>query len=191
MKACINSVTLPEHLWGIFRMIHYPKTNSDIKPCLFIHVEHIVDDAREYEWEVGVRRWSEKVFSCISESRLANGWHATEEIQRLRMIIAQSKPHSIRSYQQSQQRENFGRDNFAKRHQPQTVSHNEILKGGPPCPDYNSNSSCTQKSGHIKDGKRLVHVCSFCLFNTSTANNHPEAFCRNKVRLGAGHLHFQ
>lgn len=30
VKATINSVTLPEHLWGIFRIMHDPKTVSDI-----------------------------------------------------------------------------------------------------------------------------------------------------------------
>lgn len=186
VKACINSVTLLEHLWGIFRMIHDPKTNADIKPCLILHVEQIVEDARKYEWEVGVRRWSEEVFSRISEGRLVNGWHATQEIQRLRMIIAQSKPFTARAYSQSQPRDNSGR-----RHLPQAQPQSEILKGGPPCPDFNCNTGCTLKSGHIKDGKRLVHVCSFCLINTSAANSHPEAYCRNKVRLGTGHPHFQ
>lgn len=90
IRACINPETLPEHLWGIFRMIHDPKTNSDIKPCLILHIEQIVEDARDYEWETGVRRWSEEVFSRIVEGRLVNGWHSTDEIQRMRMILAQS-----------------------------------------------------------------------------------------------------
>lgn len=107
IKASINSVTLPEHLWGIFRMIHDPKTNPDTKPCLIVHVEQIVEDAREYEWETGVRRWSEEVFSRISEGRLVNGWHSTDEIQGIRMIMAQSKPLAARTHQQTQQRDNF------------------------------------------------------------------------------------
>lgn len=56
VKAAINSVTLPEHLWGIFRMIHDPKSDPDTKPCLMLHIEQIVEDAREFEWETGVRR---------------------------------------------------------------------------------------------------------------------------------------
>lgn len=186
IKASINSVTLPEHLWGIFRIIHDPKTLSDTKPCLMAHIEQIVEDAREYEWDTGVRRWSEEVFSRISEGRLASGWHATDEIQRLRMILAQSKPMTTRPNTQNQQR-----DVFNRRQPSQSQPQADILKGGPPCPDYNSTAGCSLKSGHIKDGKRLVHICAFCLHNTSATNTHSEAHCRNKVRLTGGYHHFQ
>lgn len=185
VKALINSVTLPEHLWGIFRILHDPKTNQDIKPCLMVHIEQIVEDAREYEWEAGVRRWSEEVFSRISEGRLVSGWHSTDEIQRMRMILAQSKPIQAAQVQHNQ------RDNYVRKVPSQTQQQSEILKGGPPCPDYNSTSGCTLKSGHIKNGKRLIHVCSFCLLNTSATNTHPEAYCRNKIRLTGGMNHFQ
>lgn len=110
IKATINSVTLPEHLWGIFRIMHDPKTDTDVKPCLMIHIEQIVEDAREFDWELGVRRWSEEVFSRISEGRLANGWHAYDEIQRMRMVIAQSKP-----FVPKQQGQNFYKDNSNRR----------------------------------------------------------------------------
>lgn len=186
VKASINSVTLPEHLWGIFRIMHDPKTDSDVKPCLIIHIEQIVEDAREFDWELGVRRWSEEVFSRISEGRLANGWHAYDEIQRMRMVIAQSKPSAPR-----QQTQGYYKENFNKRQQTQAQAQLDIHKGGPPCPDYNSTTGCTLNSGHIKHGKRMVHVCSFCLINTSAANNHPEAYCRNKVRLAGSNTHFQ
>lgn len=127
IKATINSVTLPEHLWGIFRIIHDPKSNPDIKPCLMVHIEQIVEDAREFEWEAGVRGWSEEVFSRISEGRLVNGWHSYDEIQRMRMIIAQSKPITTRPQAQSYTRENFGR-----KQQFQNQPQFDILRGGPP-----------------------------------------------------------
>lgn len=145
-----------------------------------------MEDAREYDWELGVRRWSEEVFSRISEGRLLSGWHSSEEIQRMRMIIGQSKPQVSWPYTQNQQR-----DNSNRRQQAQPHLQSEILKGGPPCPDYNSVTGCTLKSGHIKDGKKMVHVCSFCLHNTSAANAHPEPYCRYKVRLTGASHHFQ
>lgn len=186
IKATINSVTLPEHLWGIFRMIHDPKTNPDTKPCLMLHVEQLVEDAREYEWETGVRRWSEEVFSRIAEGRLSSGWHSTDEIQRMRMILGQSKPLSARSLNYMAQRD-YGRKPPAH---TQSQPQNEIMKGGPPCPDFNAPGGCVLKSGHVKDGKRFVHICSFCLYNTSAANPHSEAHCRNKLRLTSGSHHF-
>lgn len=186
VKVAINSVTLPEHLWGIFRMIHDPKLSPDIMPALMAHIEHIVEDSREFEWETGVRRWSEEVFSRISEGRLPNGWLSQDEIQRMRMIIAQSKPITTKPLPYTYPKENFG-----KRQAQQNQSQHDILRGGPPCPDYNSATGCTLNLGHIKNGKRLVHVCSFCLHNTSAANTHPEAYCRNKARITGSNNHFQ
>lgn len=153
-----------------------------------VHVEQIVEDAREYEWETGVRRWSEEVFSRITEGRLVYGWHSTDDIQRMRMILAQSKPLTNRTYAQNNQRDNFGRRPTS---QHQAQPSNEILRGGPPCPEYNSATGCTLKSGHIKDGKRFIQVCLFCLHNTSAPNAHPEVYCRNKVRLASSSHHFQ
>lgn len=186
VKATINLVTLPEHLWGIFRIMHDPKTDPDVKPCLMMHIEQIVEDALEFDWELGVRRWSEEVFSRISEGRLVNGWHGYEEIQRMRMVIAQSKPLAP-----GQQGQNNYKDNYNKRQNYQSQSQQDVHRGGPPCPEYNSATGCTLNSGHIKQGKRMVHVCSFCLHHTSATNNHPEAYCRNKVCLTGSNPHFQ
>lgn len=187
VKATINSVTLPEHLWGIFRIIHHAKTDPDIKPCLMLHIEQIIEDAREFDWELGVRRWSEEVFSRISEGRLPNGWHAYDEISRMRMVIAQSKPIGTRPQNQQYYKDTFHKKQpLQNQNQPQT----DIHRRGPPCPDYNSPTGWTLSSGHIKQGKRLVHVCSFCLLNTSTANYHPETYCRNKVCITGNNNHF-
>lgn len=187
VKASINSVMLSEHLWGIFRIMHDPKTDPDIKPCLILHIEQIVEDAREFEWEAGVRRWSEEVFSRITEGRLVNGWHSYDEIQRMRLILAQSKPIPSRPQQQAYSRDAYNN----KRSSSQANNQHDILKGGPPYPDYNSSTGCTLTSGHIKNGKRLVHVCSFCLHHTSASNPHPEAYWRNKIRLTGANNHFQ
>lgn len=189
IKATINSVTIPEHLWGIFRIMHDPKSEPDIKPCLMVHIEQIVEDAREYEWEAGVRRWSEEVFSRISEGRLASGWHSYDEIQRMRMVIAQSKPITTRQQNQSSVKDSYTR-RYPHQNQPNQPQQ-DILKGGPPCPEYNSSTGCTLNSGHIKNGKRLIHICSFCLHQTSASNTHPEAYCRNKLRLTGSNNHFQ
>lgn len=44
VQAQINSVTLSEHLWGIFRIIYNPKVDPAIKPELMRHMEQIVED---------------------------------------------------------------------------------------------------------------------------------------------------
>lgn len=45
---------------------------------------------------------------------------------------------------------------------------------------------CSLASGHILNGKKMIHVCSFCLFNNSAAHNHAEAHCRNKMHSTTG-----
>lgn len=187
VNASINSVSMAEHLWGIFRMLHDHKTDPDIKPCLMLHMEQIVEDGREFEWATGVRRWSEETFSRIAEGRMLNGWHSYDEIKRLRMIISQSKP--ISTHQPPTQKEQS-----YKRHTQGSQQGYEMLRGSPPCPAYNSTTGCNLNSGHISNGKRMVHICAFCLHNTSAVNPHPEAQCRNKIRLtgsNASASHFQ
>lgn len=86
--------------------------------------------------------------------------------------------------------------NALPRRQAQLSQHGqnnqqEVLKGGPPCPAFNPNKGCTLNSGHVINGKKMVHVCSFCLFNTSAANTHSESQYRNKIRFGTASGHFQ
>lgn len=46
---------------------------------------------------------------------------------------------------------------------PQAQQAVEVFKGGPPCPQYNSQLGCHLQSGHGgPNGRRYVHVCSFC-----------------------------
>lgn len=91
-QAQINSVTLSEHLWGMFRIICDPKVDPSIKPELMRHMEQIVEDGQEFDWELGVRRWSEEVFSRVAQNRLPLGWHSRNEIQMLRLTISQTAP---------------------------------------------------------------------------------------------------
>lgn len=86
--TAMNSLSLPEHLWGIFAMIHDPATANNIKPALLRHVEEIVEDCRDYEWSTAVRRWSEECFSLVAENRLPQGWLTAGRIQLLRVSIS-------------------------------------------------------------------------------------------------------
>lgn len=73
---------------------------------------------------------------------------------------------------------------------PQPTDH---LRGGPPCANYNSQKGCPLPSGHVHNGKKLMHICAFCLFDSATARPHPEFYCRNRqptsiFRSWPGHL---
>lgn len=43
-QESINSITLSEHLWGMFSIIDDPEVDPSIKPELMRHIQHIVED---------------------------------------------------------------------------------------------------------------------------------------------------
>lgn len=173
-RATINSLTISEHCWGIFRMIHDEEVQADIKPNLLIHIEQILEDTQEYDWQTAVRPWSIKVFSRIAEGRIFGGWSAKTEIQNLRMMIVQASTAKIDN------RDN--RDTTQANRPHFSAQSSEQLRGGHPCVNYNSQKGCTLPSGHLHNGKKLIHICAFCLFDSAAARPHPEFYCRNKQR---------
>lgn len=180
-RATINSLSLQEHLWAIFRMLRDDRVPAADKPFLHSHIEEILEDTRDYEWDSAVRKWSDEIFSLVSEGRLK--WDQVSKIQLLRMSMARP----------STARRSISRDNTKDipfRVRQQTQSQPEILKGGPPCVQFNTPNGCSLPSGHILNGRRLLHICAYCLMQTASANPHSEVVCRNKIRHAAGN-HFQ
>lgn len=175
-RAAVNSVSLAEHLWGIFQIIRDNTVDNEIKPFLLVHMEQILEDACKYEWATAVRPWSEDIFSRVADGRLAKGWADTQEIQNLRMKISQASTAKIGVPKDIQQAAS------AQQKQHQFPNMFEHLRGGPPCVNFNSAKGCLLPSGHLLNGKKLVHICAFCLFNASAARPHSEYYCRNKQR---------
>lgn len=174
-RASVNSVSLAEHLWGIFQIIRDNAVDNETKPFLLIHMEQVLEDSCEYEWATAVRPWSEDIFSRVADGRLARGWADAQEIQNLRMKISQASTAKITIPKDQPQAP------------PQQKSHQfpnmyDHLRGGPPCVNFNSAKGCLLPSGHVSNGKKLVHICAFCLFNSSAARPHSEYYCRNKSR---------
>lgn len=60
--------------------------SDDIKPQLLSHMEKMIQDARDYDWQQEVLPWSEEVFTLISAGLLT--WDLVEKIQMLRMTLA-------------------------------------------------------------------------------------------------------
>lgn len=178
-KLSFNTVTLAEHIYGMFRIIDDIHTSPTIKPYIITHMREVAEDACEFEWPGYVRRWSEEVFNLIAENRLPGGWGATARIQNLRTGMS---------------RVDAARLTFAKEapvnKRPVSHSHqqSEMLRGGPPCSAFNSSQGCALQSGHVQAGKRQIHVCSYCLLNNAAAHPHSEALCRNKQRNTASHF---
>lgn len=85
-RAAVNTLSISEHCWAIFRMIHDIEVPAEIKPNLLVHIEQILEDTQEYDWQTAVRPWSNAVFSRIAEGRIPGGWADRTEIQNLRMI---------------------------------------------------------------------------------------------------------
>lgn len=187
MKMSINSLTALEHLWGIFAIIKDPTVSSGIKPALLTHMDEILEDCRWYDWESAVRPWSEEVFSLIGEGRLPMGWEDTRHIQMLRMTI--SRASTARLYGN---KEHYTKNRqFQGQAQSHAHAHNahEQMKGGPPCPQYNSQQGCQLASGHNVRGKKMIHVCSYCITELSVSYPHSVVNCRNKARSETQHFY--
>lgn len=177
-RLTYNSVTLAEHIFGMFRMIDDERTDPMIKPDILMHMKEVAEDACDFEWQGYVRNWSEEVFSLISENRLPMGWGSTARIQNLRTGMSR-----VQSARLAQQKETVNPKKY-----PTANHQSDNLRGGPPCKDFNSGAGCTLQSGHLLHGKRQVHVCSYCLVNTAAAHPHSEAHCRTKQRHAASHF---
>lgn len=174
-RVSINSVSLSEHLWGLVRMIKDPAIDPFTRPALINHLEEIIEDSCDYEW-AGIRRWSEEVFSLMAENRLPDGWRSTQRIQMLRMMMARTPlapPVTFKDFQPKRQVQSFG---------------NDQTKGGPPCQAYNTQAGCPLPAGHVDNGRKMMHVCTYCLRNSSAAYTHPESQCRNKYRATPQHF---
>lgn len=182
-KLSFNTVSLPEHILGMFRMLDDDRVDPSVKPELLNHMREVAEDACEFEWGGHVRRWSEEVFDLVAEGRLPGGWMAHSKIQNLR--TGMSRVDSARM--------NVAHDNTstnirkpaaaASQHDSFRPAHqSEVFRGGPPCTHFNSAQGCNLVSGHMANGKKQIHVCSYCLINTAAAHPHSESHCRTKQR---------
>lgn len=177
-KLTVNSVTLAEHIFGIFCMVEDLEVDPAIKPNLISHMREVAEDSCEFELSTNVRRWSEKVFDLIAERRLPDGWNSTTKIQNLRTGMSRAEGARL-SFQKDPTN---NRRQFNPNHQP------DNLRGGPPCQDFNTSNGCHQQSGHMLHRKRQMHVCAYCLANTANAHPHSEAHCRTKQKHAAHHF---
>lgn len=178
-RLSFNNVTLAEHIWGMFRMLDDECTDPSIKPYLLSHMKEVAEDACEYEWGTHVRRWSEEIFNMVAEKRLPEGWKSSSRIQNLR--TGMSRVDSARLAL-------AGPKDFPTKRFPAQPHASDSLKGGPPCASFNSAQGCSLHSGHLLNGVKQTHVCSYCLANTAAAHPHPEARCRTKQRHTAAHF---
>lgn len=176
----MNSLTISDHCWAIFRMIRDEAVPAEIKPYLYTHVELVLEDSGTYNWQTAVRPWSNEVFSRVAEGRFTNGWASHNEIQLLRISISQPSTAKLGNAQEVNQQGRAAQQPY----------NNDHLKGGPPCINFNAQKGCNLQSGHIVNGQKLLHICAFCLFNSAVARPHSEYHCRNKQRQANANSHF-
>lgn len=178
-KLTFNTITLAEHIFGIFCMLDDHDVDPAIKPNLVAHMREVSEDASEFEWS-NVKHWSEEVFSLVADRRLPEGWNSATRIQMLRTGMAR-----VEAARLSIHKDNT--NSIARKFQPNNMQADN-LRGGPPCQDYNSANGCQLQSGHMLHGKRQVHVCAYCLENTAAIQPHSEHFCRTKQKHSNYHF---
>lgn len=187
-NVSINSVSLSEHLWGLVCMIRDPKIDPSIRPSLNSHMLEVIEDSCDFEWD-GVRRWSEEIFTLVAENRLPGGWSTTSRIQMLRLTVSRSPSNCAYPPRENNNLRDHSKHQYSHQQHQHQFATAEAPKTGPPCTAYNSPSGCPLPAGHIINGRKVQHVCTFCLYNSCAAYTHSEFQCRNKNRYPPPH-HF-
>lgn len=175
-KLSFNTLTLAEHILGMFRMLDDPDFDPALRPHIVAHMREVVEDASEFEWP-NVRRWSEEVFDLVAERRLPEGWGSSQRIQNLRTGMSRIDAARLVTHK-----------DFSTRKHGGSANNFDNLRGGPPCQAYNSVQGCQLQSGHMLNGKRQVHVCAYCLSNIAAVHPHSESHCRTKQKHAASHF---
>lgn len=121
-------------------MVKDVKTDPLIKPALLSHLEV----SAKFEWPA-VRRWSEEIFSMVSEDRLPKCWFSAARIQLKRMSMSRLDTAclSLQKDQRDQQP-----DRFKNKHYGGSQQQELYAGGGPPCLAFNSPAGCFLFSGH-------------------------------------------
>ena len=179
-KVTLGTLTLAEHCWGLMRIIEDANLPPEDKPALVTHLDEVLEDARDCPWP-NVRRWSEEVFTQIGGNRIQGGWSNDTKIQLLRVTFSRnSNPHtSAGASVQANSGSGKGSNSGARGSAPPR----DQLKGGPPCKEFNA-GNCTQQSGHMVEGIRRPHICSYCIAHFSSIHTHSEKDCEIKKRQG-------
>lgn len=132
-------------------MIRDDALPNDIKPLLLSHMEEMIHNARDYDWQQAVQPWSEVVFTLISEGLLT--WDSVDKIQMLRMTISRASTACLPA--------SSFKEAPARPRAPAQQPNSEQFKGGTPCFNYNGQQGCSLQSGHLVNGRRAIHVCAF------------------------------
>lgn len=161
-------------------MIRDDKLDPKLRHYLNNHLIEVIEDSCDFSWE-NVHGWSEEVFGLIAEDRLPGGWGATPRIQMLRMST--SRLHTARRTSQNDEHS----QDFNRRGPPPQSQPQDMIRGGP-CQAYNNPAGCYLQLGHIVNGRKQQHVCTFCLFNSCTVYTHSEMQCQNKTNFPPHHF---
>lgn len=174
----------------MFRILDDNRVDPSVKPDILSHMREVAEDACEFDWNGHVRRWSEEVFDLVAGGRLVGGWAAHAKIQNLR--TGMSRVDSARTAAPREVNTRKPASAAGSQHENyRPAQHSEVFRGGPPCPQFNGPQGCHLFSGHMLNGKKQIHVCSYCLANTAGAHPHSESQCRTKQRHASSHFYWQ
>ena len=177
-KTNLGDLSIPEYNTGFIRLINYKGTPVQDKPYMFRHLEHINEDAINYEW-ADTRAWSEEVCSLIAEGEMV--WSDEYRLDLLRLKMSQqnrlkSGPGGSTSASQAQKEaKDASLGDIVYTLSPEL----RAAKPGPPCRAFN-NGSCQHSGDHVTNGYRQIHVCAHCISAKCLFWPHGDKGCRSK-----------
>ena len=177
-KTTLGDLSIPEYNTGFIRLIHHHDTPAASKPFMFKHLEHVNEDAINYEW-ADVRGWSEEMCALIAEGKLT--WSDEYRLDILRIKLSQDRgittaasTHSATGHSTGSSGEGKDGDIFYP-----LSAELRAAKPGPPCRHFNA-GSCSHQGDHVTNDYRQLHVCAHCMSAKCLFWPHSDKGCRTK-----------
>ena len=171
LKTTLADLSLPEFNLGFMRLLNSRDVDPVDRPHMLKHLEAVNEDATRYEWR-GVRAWSEEVCARVADPDSDFVWSDYYQIDLLRLKLSQVNGGSAVV-------PDSGRDTFSFDSLPDITAEVRAARPAPPCRHFNA-GACTNKSHHVVNGFRYLHICSHCILNKCAYLPHPERDCRSK-----------
>ena len=198
-KIGLGEATWPEYFVALKRLAADPELPPHWLPYLYQHEEDLATMALVWDWAT-CRRWSERVFQMINDSRLPLGWGDRAAIKDVQRDICAAGTRANQHIKQlHSNRPDFQRSqstyvpssssNMSASQQPVSTVVNSNKEeynketDGKPCFKWNWGNSCGYAGSHGELPDKHVHICAWCAYRFRRVLFHKEQDCNKKRRF--------
>ena len=158
-------------------MLEDPKIDAINKPRIRIHSDHVLEDAKDYEWEQ-VREWSEDTFTLLSQ-KVVPLWDDQFESQNQHHRSSTSHDKAGRL---NNTMSGSGHTRATKSKLYQVTTRSARDRSDICCPSFNTTHGCGQQDQHKSGNLTYGHHCEYCRSVLELIHFHSTTDCRIKKR---------